>query len=395
MKKATRQQTKEHNSNLVLKTIYNQEVISRAEIARITSLTRTTVSDLVSDLLTQGLVSEGGFGSSIGGKPPINVKLAEDARQMVCVDLGNDEFRGAVVNLRGKVLRRHAISSHKLVGEAAVQVIYQLVDALVGMASAPLLGIGIGTPGLVDTRQGVVRQAVNRGWVNLQLKSLLSERYHLPIHLANDSHVAALAEFTYRDGRDVPNLVVIKLGEGIGSGIVLDGEIYYGDGFSAGEIGHLSVEKNGPRCTCGNYGCLESVASTQAILKKARSYMAENPASKLAHMAPSGQELTMDHIQQALLAGDPGVCALAREIGAYLGVAIANLIGILNIHKVILSGHAVYSSELIWNAALKEIQTRVLPAMAAETEVSFSRLGEDNVLLGASALLLLQELGLP
>jgi N-acetylglucosamine repressor len=393
MKKATRQQTKEHNTTLVLKTIYGRDCVSRAQIARLTGLTRTTVSDIVSNLLNDGLVIEDGYGESLGGKPPIQVRLVKDARQLICLDLSDDDFCGAVVNLRGEFLYRQVLPLQHRRGEAALQVVYQLVEALLTRTTAPILGIGIGTPGLVDARQGVVRQAVNRGWSDLPLKNLLYQRHQLPVYVGNDSHVAALAEYSFGETYQMPNLVLIKVGEGIGSGIVLGGQIYYGDGFSAGEIGHLSVQRNGALCSCGNYGCLETVASTRALIDKTIELSRIYPQSSLADVAKSAHPI--DALASIFKAGDPQAHDLVLEAGRYVGLAVAHLVGVLNVHQVVISGDHERFGEPFLQAAREEMRQHVLPAMADETELSYSTLGEDIVLRGASALVLAQQLSLP
>jgi N-acetylglucosamine repressor len=393
MKKATRQQTKTHNTTLVLKTIYGRDCVSRAEIARLTGLTRTTVSDIVGNLIAEGLVIEDGYGESLGGKPPIQVKLVADARQLICLDLSDDDFCGAVVNLRGKFVYRQALPLQHQRGEAALQVVFQLVQALIEHATAPILGIGIGTPGLVDARKGIVRQAVNRGWSDLPLRDLLAERYQLPVFVGNDSHVAALAEYSFGETYQLPNLVLIKVGEGIGSGIVLGGHIHHGDGFSAGEIGHLSVQRDGALCTCGNHGCLETVASTRALIDKTVELSLATPQSALAGIAREPDP--MDALADIFLSGDPQARDLVLEAGRYLGVAVAHLIGVLNVRRVVISGDLERFGDDLLQSARDEMRLHVLPAMANETELSFSTLGEDIVLRGASALVLAQQLSLP
>jgi predicted NBD/HSP70 family sugar kinase len=393
MKKATRQQTKEHNTTLVLKTIYGRDCISRAEIARLTGLTRTTVSDIVGSLIADGLVVEDGYGESLGGKPPIQVKLVADARQLICLDLSDDDFYGAVVNLRGEFVYRQALPLLHQRGEAALQVVYQLVEALLPHTTAPILGIGIGTPGLVDARKGIVRQAVNRGWSDLPLKDLLSKRYQLPVFVGNDSHVAALAEYSFGETYPLPNLVLIKVGEGIGSGIVLGGHIHHGDGFSAGEIGHLAVQRNGALCTCGNHGCLETVASRRALIDKTVELSQESPQSALAGIA--GEPHPIEALADIYIRGDPQARDLVLEAGRYLGVAVAHLVGVLNVRRVVISGDLERFGEGLLQSAREEMRLHVLPAMADETELSFSTLGEDIVLRGASALVLAQQLSLP
>ena len=393
MQKATRQQTKEHNTTLVLKTIYHSDLISRAEIARVTGLTRTTVSDIVAALVTEGLVVEAGMGASIGGKPPIQVQLDVNSRNLICVDLSNEIFRGAIVNLRGEILHTEKLPLNHRRGEAALEAVYQLVDLLKQQAAAPILGIGIGTPGLVDIHQGVVLQAVNRGWENLPLTDLMESRYQVPVYVANDSQVAALAEFSFGSGSDQTNLVLIMVGEGIGSGIVLDGKIYHGDGFSAGEIGHLAVRSDGELCTCGNHGCLETIASSRALTQKALElgFSADVPVSD----GLSGNDGVLDALACAFAERKPEAEHLILATGRAMGVAVANLTGILNIQRIVLAGDLSRFGEPLLEAARQEMRGNVLPSIAEKTRLSFSGLGEDIVARGASALVLMQELNLP
>ncbi|WLT31021.1 ROK family transcriptional regulator [Geothrix sp. PMB-07] len=394
MKKATHQATKEHNTTLVLKTIYHDDQISRADIARTTSLTRTTVSEIVTELIGTGLVKETGIAPSTIGKPAIYVDFDAHARQLICVDLSGDEFQGALVNLKGDVLLRHALPVGERKGEAALQLAHRLIEGLWAQTSAPILGIGIGTPGPVDTEKGIIRQAVNLGWANLDLRENLAGRYNVPIHIANDSHVAALAECAYGGHGRTPSLVLIKVGEGIGSGIVLNGNLHTGDGFSAGEVGHLCVVRGGAPCTCGNLGCLETVASTPSVLAFLRETALHTPETPLGR-ALASREATLDLLRAFNDGGDPQARALVRNLGAHLGVVAASLAGVLNVHKIVLSGMPSLFGEPLLEAMRAEIRARILPEQAMETQVCFSSIGSDIVIQGACALVLRKELNLP
>jgi predicted NBD/HSP70 family sugar kinase len=212
--------------------------------------------------------------------------------------------------------------------------------------------------------------------------------------VGNDSHVAALAEYTYGHWNKTPNLLVVKIGEGIGSGIVLDGRLYYGDSYSSGEIGHISVvargdDERGPlrRCTCGRYGCLETVSSTPAVLREAQ----------------RRGELISDELQERSLAplvkrfteGDSDCASLVLTAGRCLGAVIATLIAGLNIQKIIIAGDFYAFGEAYLDAVRGEAERRVLPGLMTHTQFAFSTLGADNVLLGVSALVMSQELGIP
>ncbi len=394
MKKATHQDTKRHNVRLVLKTIYDAGEISRIDIAQQTQLTRPTVSDLVAELAESGLIEEVGIGPSIGGKPPILLSVLEDARCLLSVDLADSEFRGALINLRGKV--RHGISLpvRDRDGEAALALVYQLIESLIAAANCPILGIGIGTPGLMDARNGVVRNAVNLDWKDLPLKGLVEERYHLPCYISNDSQVAALAEMTFGAGKGWSSLMVVKLGRGVGAGIVMEGKLYYGDGFGAGEIGHIVVKDNGDLCNCGRHGCLETLISSRAINKQARAIAQRHPQSVLNRLAASADEITTPLVLKAYEAGDKDVAAMIHDSAVYLGKALAYTIGVLNIRHVMIAGSLAPFGEAITEPVEQELHQRILPALAEETTVGVSSLGDDIVLLGSAALILSIELGI-
>jgi len=394
MRKATRKRTRMHNTHLVLKTIYDSLEISRADIARETSLTRPTVSDVVSDLLETGLVEEVGYGPSTGGKPPILLSVADDSRHLVGIDLASGEFRGAVVNLRGEVRHRAHRPVDGQEGEAALGLAYDLIDELVEAAEMPLLGIGIGTPGLMDTVSGVVRWAVNLGWRDLPLRNLLKERYDLPVYVANDCHAAALAEHTFGNNGDVDNLVVIKVEHGIGAGILINGRLFYGDTFGAGEIGHVSAVENGEPCRCGNIGCLETVASARALVKQAKAVAEGGSTSRFSNFSERPEAITIDTVCEAFDAGDGAVVRMVENTGRHLGRAAANLVGVLSTRRILIAGSVTCFGDGLLDAIEQEMVTCSLGMVARETEVGLSTMGPDIVILGASALVLNYELGL-
>lgn len=385
MEKATQQQTKEHNRNLVLKTIIEHASISRAEIARITSLTRTTVSDIVTDLIAEGLVKEIGIGSSIGGKSPILLSLVEDSRYMIGLDLAHNQFRGAIVNLRGRIREMVTLPVNDRNGDDALALVYQILDQLMGASCQPLVGIGVGTPGLVNTSEGVVVNAVNLDWTNLPLASLIKDRYQLPVYVINDSQAAAMGEYTYGKGHQTDNnLIVINVRYGIGAGIIINGQLFQGDGGGAGEIGHVVVvPEGGLLCRCGNRGCLETVASAQAITKRIQMIAGETRSTPLLQSMPA---IDLETIEKAFVAEDPFVRQVVLEAARYLGLAISGLVGTLNIQKIVLTGDMTHFGAP-WLKAIQETETLTsLPGLTRGTRIEIGQLHGDGIILGASAL---------
>ncbi len=375
--KATHQETRAHNAGLVLGTIYAHGPISRAAVARATGLTRTTVSDVVSDLIREGLAGEIGRGPSTGGKAPILLAVTNNARHLVGLDLAENVFRGAIVDLRGGIVSAIEVAVDDSDGDAALERVFGLVDRLLELTDRPILGIGIGTAGLIDTEAGTILEAVSFDWRGLPLGELLQARTGLPVYVANDSQATALAEHVFGES-PTSNLVVVKVGEGIGAGLILDGHPFQGDGFGAGEIGHTTIRPGGEMCRCGRRGCLETVASSRAILGR----LAGHGISRLPEAVA------------AFEAGDPFVRDVVLSAARELGVALAWLVGALNVERIVLVGGVAEFGEP-WLAAVREtMQASALKILADDTTVEIGRLHADGVLLGATALLMTRALGL-
>ena len=392
--KATRAQVKSHNKRLILKTIYKENQISRAAIARMTHLTRPTVSSIVAELMAERLVKEVGQRPSAGGKPATLLSVAKDSRCLIGIDLANSEFRGALLNLRGQVQHRFSLPVNNRDGEAALALVYELIDALVAAANSPLLGIGIGAPGLINAKQGIIHRAINLNWKNLPLRKLLQTRYARPVYIVNDSQIAALGEYTFGQTKNIANLIVLKVGRGVSSGIVLNGRLHYGDGFGAGEIGHVKIEEPGQLCRCGHYGCLETIASSQAIIKQAQAIFTGDPRSALHQFAASPEAITLETTRQAFQTGDRAMQTVITRVGESLGRAAANLVGALNIQRIVIAGSVSAFGKALLLSIQETMQQSAYAPLAKNTQITLSQLGDDIVILGAAALLLSNELGI-
>ncbi len=393
-KKATHEQTRIHNTRLVFSTIYERGEVSRAEIARITHLTRPTVSDVVEDLIGQGLIEEVGHAPSTGGKRAILLRVNADSRCLIGIDLAREDFRGALLNLHGEIKQRINLPLQNQDGDAALALVYQLIHTLIEAAHSPLLGIGIGAPGLINAVNGVIHQAVNLNWRDIPLRDLLQARYKLPVYMANDCQAAALGEYTFGAGGNEHNLVVIHVGKGVGAGIVLNGRLFHGNPLGAGEIGHITVVENGERCRCGNSGCLETVISNRAIVQQARALAAGAPHSILNQLTPHPDAITFETVCEALAEGDAVAQQIVRNVGRYLGTAIANLLGALGGCHILLAGRLMCFGPFLLDVVREETAKRALATLVQLSQIGFASTGADSVLLGAAALLLHEELGL-
>ena len=393
MRKVTREQSKEHNNHLILKVIYDSDQISRADVARVTKLTRTTVSSAVDELAAQGILVEVGRGQSLGGKPPTLMRVNKDSRHVIGLDLGNEEMRGSIVNLRGEIIQSEILPAEGVQGKEYVQLVFTLINRLITKVKQPLLGIGIGTPGLVESKGGLIRRAVNRNWTDLPLRQLVEDRFQMPVLVANDCHAAALAQFTFGSIKKVPSLVVLKIGEGIGAGLILDNKLFFGDNSAAGEIGHLVVVDKGDLCSCGHFGCLETVASSRAIINEGRKlFYSSSPENKLKNLVDNPEKINLETLEKAIQAGDAGVRSLIQSVGYYLGIAAASIVSLINVNQVVIAGEVACFGPVLTEVIQKTMEERSVDVISHVSNVSFSNLGENIVTLGAATLLIRNKL---
>jgi glucokinase-like ROK family protein len=344
------------------------------------------------ELIDEGLVKETGYGQSAGGKPPVLLRVDPLSRHIIGIDLASSEFRGAVVDLRGNILEKVVISIKDRSGEKAIEVVYQVIDKLIGTQSRPCIGIGIGVPGLLDTKAGVIKTAVNLEWEDLGLVDILEKRYKLPVLIANDSQVSAVAEHKF-GGRDrTQNLLLVKVGRGVGAGIILDQQLFQGDGFGAGEIGHIRVKEDGDLCRCGNYGCLETLISSRAIRRKSKQIADEQTESLLHEIANDPKNIATAEVVEAFKMGDEWVVGLIEAVGENLGRVLAYVSSTINLHEVVIAGSVSEFGDGLIKPVSDSIQRNILPGLFEEIKVSTSSLGEDIVILGAAGMVLQNQL---
>jgi predicted NBD/HSP70 family sugar kinase len=351
-----------HNRSLVLQHLFHEGPTSRADLARATALTRVTISDLVSVLITEGLVEE--LGTRPGqrvGKPAILVGLRTDAYQIVAVDLTeHGHMRGAVLSLTGEMMVRRELDIDGRTGDELVDLLTRFVRRLVAAAIHPVIGVGVGSPGIIDL-DGRVVEAPNRGWYDVPLAAILGERLGLPVHVANDANTAALGEFTY--GGATGSMLVVTVGAGVGAGVVVDGVRVHGQGDAAGEIGHVTVVDDGDQCACGRTGCLETVLSVPALRRATADKNTEDSDAALA------------------------------SAGRVLGVILSPVVSALNLSEVLLSGPRDLLDGPLREAALDTIRQRTMPAITSGLQLRMAALDEDVVLAGAAVLVLSAQLG--
>jgi len=351
-----------HNRSLVLQTLFHQGAMSRADLSRETGLTRVTISDLVADLIADGFVAEKGVREASGpGKPAMLVDLDRDGHRIVGLDLsGSDAFIGAVLTLDGDIVARASVPV-PAGAEDVVEAVVSLARGLVAEAHAPVLGIGVGTPGIVDDH-GIILTAPNLGWAGFDLQSALQEALGVPVLVANDANAAVLAEYTFGGAGD--DVLLVKVGRGVGSGLLASGQPMRGAHFAAGEIGHVTVGTDGgPVCVCGKVGCLEAWLAAPAL------------TARLAAATDADRE------------------GILRDAGERLGIALAPIVGVLDVSEIVLSGPTELLDGPLAEATVETLRSRTLAEYHDGVRVRMTEQGQDIVLRGAAVMVLSGQLG--
>jgi len=353
-----------HNRAQVLQALYRREGLSRADLSRELGLTRVTISDVVAELLAEDLVVELGLrADSRPGKPATLLDINRGGFQVIGVDLSSSTtWRGAITDLSGTIIAREELELDGSTGTEAFDAAVTLVSSLVAQADRPLIGVGIGSPGLVDA-DGVVHSAPGLGWVELPLQDALAEAVGLPVLVANDANVAALAERTFGGGSD--DMMVVRIGRGVGSGLVVGGQPVRGSRFAAGEIGHVVVGTDyGQRCMCGKRGCLETWLGAPRV------------ESKLNN--------AVDATERA---------AILTEAGERLGIALAPVVGALNLAELVVAGPHELLGDAFMEGLTESLRQRTMAELHGGLTTRATTLGRDIVVLGAVVMVLTGQLG--
>lgn len=370
------------NSTLVLRLLWRERQISRADIARLTGLSPSTVSAIVTELEQAGLVREIGAGTSRGGRRPVLVGFRDDAYALVGVELGATHVSAVLTDLRGNV--RAFRDTHVAVREdpkSALATARSLIDAVLTserVSRKRVVGIGVAVPSPVHPeRPGKLSTLILPAWADYDVQETLAGAFDLPVLVDNDANLGALSERFWGAGAGGEDLAFIKVATGIGSGHIINGALYRGSGGTAGEIGHIAIDPNGPPCICGSRGCLGTIIGSEPLLARARALWGKKKKNP-----------TVNDIVTGARSGDPVARTLVDEVGHSLGIVVAGVLNLLNPSIVVLGGEITSVGDLLLDPLRASIRARAMSTSLAETQIVASRLGARSIAVGAATLVL-------
>ena len=393
------------NRNLVVNVLRTCPVMSRADLSRATGLSGPTVSSIVADLTSRGLVQDLGQGLSSGGRPPFLVRLNDKANYVIGLKLMGHAISLVVTDLSATVMYAQVTP---LVGPAAampdqkarppvprdpgsiIDAVCAAIDTAVsssGVDVGRLIGVGVGINGTVDATTGTCRLSPTFNWKNVPLARPISDRLGHPVILENDANTLAAAEQWFGRGAGVDTFIAVAVGAGIGSGVVVNGQLYRGTDGAAGEFGHVQLSDTGPLCSCGRVGCVEAWASDRAILLDIHAAIDEGRETSLGRVGNTG-ELTIAQVAAAAEHGDELSRQVLSQAGHYLGRGIATLMTVINPRLVIISGEGVEAGHWRFDPMMRAIESSVFPDINAEIIFAPEPLDDTRWARGAACVVL-------
>jgi glucokinase-like ROK family protein len=388
------------NLRAVLLTLLNDGSISRVQLANRTSLSSTTITKLVAELLEQGVVIEettaeqeerlSGEPRAVG-RPRTALRLVPDARYAIGIHIGIGFVRVAVANLHAGLVHNQFIRFD--ISRPAEQVLGAIADLVNEVIAASrveperILGIGIGSSGLTDHRQGITVLAPNLGWQQVAVKSYFEARLGLPVIVDNNVRAMALGEAMYGAGKGTEVLAFVYGRVGVGAGFVVNGQIYHGSAAGAGEIGHVTIlPQGGETCSCGNRGCLETLVSEPALLRQARLLAEAEPDGSLARVLRQSPDI--EAVFAAARLGDSGTRQMLAHRGYYLGIALANLVNVLNPDLILLGGIFAQGADLLLPSAEETMRAMAFARLGENVRLQITGFGWRAGVIGAATLAL-------
>lgn len=379
---------RDYNTKKILRILRDTGSASRAGMAETAQLDRKTVTNITQQLLSGGYIVPVSKERAEGGRPREMLSLKGDFMRVIGIDIGGTHISGVLMDFSGKTLADFTTTiDSDTDADTQIKLCELTVERLIsraGLSIEDISEIGIAFPGYYDSVTDSMILSENfPKWKNINIKKVFEEKYGIPIYVDDCSQLMALAELWYGEVKS-HNFLVFDLGYGIGCAIVIGGRIYKGVGGKAGEIGHTTADVNGPECTCGKHGCIESLASGWALALQAGNTLDGDPILKELVKLP--EKISVKDIVIAAQLGSEKCRKYLSDAGRYLAMGISNAMTLFNPEKVIIGGRLINDNEILWNSIINEVKKETVPVIYGDTAISQSKLGEYASAIGAAAL---------
>ncbi|AJQ27190.1 ROK family transcriptional regulator [Pelosinus fermentans] len=373
------------NDALTLNVIRRQGPVSRVEISKMTGLTPPTVTNITTKLLELGLIAEDRIGESSGGRRPLLLKINSLLATVIIVYIRSERMIGYVIDPEFQIQLE---DSRSIKGKKEDEILKMLLDIISDCrkgAGVPVLAVGVVVRGPVRRKDGIAVFVPNIGWRNTPLKGIIEEHIGLPAFIENDVKALSNGEYYYGSVKDAKSMILLKVSHGIGGGIIFNGSLYRGVNDSAGEVGHTTIDIAGPICSCGNYGCLEALASENALVDAVAKAIKEGQSSIIYDMVKGElKDLTPEVIYKAADAGDELAIRMLGQVARYLGIGIANLVNTFNPEILIIGGGIARGRQYIEDIVRQIVEDRSFESSSNVLEISFLTTTTENTLKGAA-----------
>lgn len=377
------------NDSTVMNIIRQKGPISRSDIAKYADMTAPTVTNVTNRLLKSNMIIEYKMGKSSGGRRPILLKANPEILNVIVIYIGSNKLTGYLTDGNINIVERKEESLKGYLKNEIIKLLLKVIKDLKGKATAEIPGIGVVLHGPVKSSEGISVMAPNLGWRHVPVKYIVEEKFNIPTFVENDSRATALGEFYYGNARNKNSMVFLFVDYGIGSGIVLDEQLYRGVSDSAGEVGHTTIDINGPRCSCGNYGCLEAMASERALVRNTAKSIKEGRPSKIVDIVEGNLEnISPEDIYKAAEIGDNLAKRELRKIARYLGIGVANILNTFNPEVVLIGGGITRAKPFIEDILKETTKERTLESCRNVSEIRFDTMGEEATVRGAADIVL-------
>ena len=381
------------NRSMVFDLIRRKGPISRAEIARTIGLSIPTVMKITEEFSHKQFVQDVGKGESSGGKRPELLELIPASKYIIGVGVGRSKTNVLMMNLAGEVFIREIMETGgTVVPEVWISRLIRVIENVIresGLPEKQILGMGIGMPGILDEESGKVLFSPDFKWENVDMLTPIRERFKMDITIENANRALAMGEYYFGAGVDSRNFLVVNLGHGIGSAIMREGEFYRGSSGSSGEIGHIILEKNGPKCNCGNKGCLEAIASGNAIARDAKIAVLEGNASKIMELVNGDiNRIEAKTVFEAAHLGDQMAIQITERAMQYIGIGLANYINLLDPDLIILFGGLTNAGDIFLKKIKEVLRERQMKFAGRQVKLVISQMGENGTAVGSASLVL-------